>query len=459
MQNTPQKKYSLRLHPARILFLSFVGIILIGTILLSLPAATNGPSLRVVDALFTATSAACVTGLVVVDTGARLTMFGQIVVLMLIQLGGLGIMTFSLLFLYLITRRFSIRGRELLEQTLTQHPSQNLTTLLKSIFIFTFTIELCGALILAFRFAKTYPWGKAVYMGLFHSVSAFCNAGFSLFSNSFNRYSGDPFVNLTVMILIVSGGLGFIVLFDLGSGLRRSEKHKFQYSLHTKVVLATSAVLIVSGAFVIFLLEYSNVLRGAALPDKIFASFFQSITARTAGFTTIPTASLTNASLLVLIGLMFIGASPGSCGGGIKTSTIVILLYMAYARYRDDDDVNIFSRRIPHTAVSKALAIGVFAAMVIVMFVIALSISEQSIMPFRQSEWRFIEILFETVSAFGTVGLSCGITPYLSDVGRIVITILMLIGRLGPLTLAIAIGRTRRHKTQYRFAEDSVLLG
>jgi trk system potassium uptake protein TrkH len=460
LRESTERFLVVKLRPSRLVALSFALAACIGGVLLSLPAASVGRPLRTLDAFFTSTSAVCVTGLTVVDISTRLTLFGQLIVLVLIQLGGLGIMTFSVLFMYLLTRRFSIRGRELLEETFSQRPLQQMSSLLKHVFLWTFTLEAIGAALLTFRFWERYPGPRAVYLGVFHAVSAFCNAGFGLFSDSLRRYGDDPLVNLTVMTLIVLGGLGFIVLFDIANGFRfRQGKRRQAVSLHTRLVLIATAALIATGFVAFFAIESFNSLRGMPWSSRVPVSLFQSITARTAGFSTVDTGSLAHATLLVLMGLMFIGASPGSTGGGIKTSTFALLVALLVARLRGSEDVNCCQRRVPAGIVAKAFALAVFGVVVVGVFGLALSITELGVVPFADSRGQVLAVLFETVSAFGTVGLSTGITPQLSNVGRILLIVLMLVGRVGPLTLAIALGRGERRPAGYRYVEESVLVG
>jgi len=447
-------------HPPRLVFLSFFTVILVGTILLSLPVATeaNG-DLSLIDALFTSTSATCVTGLVVVDTGTKFTMFGQLVILMLIQIGGLGIMTFSTFFIFLLSGRLSFINREVLVDTLSQNPSAELTKLLKIIILFTVIIELGGAAVLTTRFLEDYSLSHAAYLGMFHSVSAFCNAGFSLFSDSFVAYKNDPVINMTIMTLIVLGGLGFIVILDIYNNRKFFlGKDKPRFSFHSKLVLKSTAHLILLGAFLYFVLEYSNALSGLPIQGKIFTSFFQSITTRTAGFNTVDIRSLTTTTLFIFVLLMFIGASPGSCGGGIKTTTFVILLNSIFHRFRMQEDVNISKRRIPDVTISRIISIVFFSMFIIILFTILLLVFELSLSPHFAKDGLFLDILFEAVSAFGTVGLSTGITPELTGIGKVLITILMFVGRLGPLTIALALNASRE-TPKFKYVQEDVMVG
>ncbi|NIR52947.1 hypothetical protein GWO43_30445 [candidate division KSB1 bacterium] len=447
------------LHPARIVLLSFLVVIIIGTGLLMLPNATVRGSISVVDALFTATSATCVTGLVVLDTGADFTRFGQIVILVLIQIGGLGIMTLSTFFVYLIAGRLTFTEREILQDTLSQHPMADFARLLKLVFLVTIAIEALGCGLLTWRFMQTTPASDALYTGLFHAVSGFCNAGFSLFSNSLENYRDDVVMNLVMSGLIVLGGLGFIVLFDLFHCLKKVRRRSVsQLSFHTRIVLFITVVLILSGTILFFGLENSNGLQTLSLRNRFLASFFQSVTTRTAGFNTVNINTLSNATLFFLILLMFIGASPGSCGGGIKTSTFAVIASSVFARFRMKEDVNIFYRRIPEAIVSRAISVVFFSIMIVVTFTMALLVAELPAISHTESRGLFLDYLFEVFSAFGTVGLSTGITSRLSEAGKVLITLLMFVGRLGPLTVALAV-RGKDTGPSFRYVRENVLVG
>lgn len=443
---------------SRILIFSFLLIILVGTLLLMLPKAVHGDSLSFIDALFTSTSATCVTGLIVVDTGSKFTTLGQIIILMLIQLGGLGIMTFSTFLTFLFIGKISISERDVIQETLTQSPIKNIAGLLKTIFLFTIIIELSGALLLTFCFSNHFPFKKAFYYGLFHSVSAFCNAGFALFKNSFMDYQGDWKVNLILIVLIVLGGVGYIVLNELKRfTLQKRKKAETSFSFHSKIVLITTTILIIGGTLTIFLFEHDNVLSQKNISTKFWVSLFQSVTTRTAGFNTADISNLTNSSLFFIIILMVIGASPGSCGGGIKTTTASVILAMLRARFQNRKDVNILYRRIPEDIISKAISVTFFAIVIIMLFTILLMISELGDISHQTSRGLFLETFFEVVSAFGTVGLSTGLTSGLSLSGKIIIVITMFIGRVGPVTVALAIGKT--DITRFRYAQEKVLIG
>lgn len=438
----------------RTLVLSFVIFILLGTVLLLLPFSTNGKSIHFIDALFTATSATCVTGLTVLDTGSEFTLIGQLIILIMIQCGGLGIITFSIAFLYFLEGHLSLGSRDLLFETLSQGPIPNVKSLLKTVFLSTITIEAIGSILLAARFSFDMPLIQAIYYGIFHAVSAFCNAGFSLFSDSFVAYKGDLVVNITLCSLIILGGLGFLVIYELPR-LRKSKIDSL--SFYAKVVLISTLCLILTGMILLLFLGFNNEMKGEHWGTKLLTSFFQSVTARTAGFNTIELNLLSIPSLFILVLLMFVGASPASCGGGIKNTTFTILMALFKTRFQNQVNVNLFNRRIPPETVSKAISIVFFSLVSVIFFTVLLLMTEIAWVPFHESKISLLEILFEVTSAFATVGLSIDMTPKLSYVGRIVITLIMFMGRLGPLTIAMTVGRKK--KTLYKYAQEKVLVG
>ncbi|MBN2013449.1 Trk family potassium uptake protein [candidate division KSB1 bacterium] len=456
LQKNPDRRRVLK--PTHILILSFMVLIFIGTILLMLPQATIGARLSIVDAFFTATSASCVTGLVVVDTGTTFTLFGQIVILALIQIGGLGIMTLSTFFMFLLIGQFSLFDQDIIQETLTQKPIKNLANFLRIIFLFTILVELIGAFVLSLRFIMTMPFHKAIYYGVFHSVSAYCNAGFALFPDSFITYKSDILINFTLMALIIIGGLGFIVVLDLNQYFRY-RRHGMQpgLSVYTKIVLSMTGTLIIFGSLGFYIFEIRNGIENFPVGTRLVVSMFQSVTTRTAGFNSIDFAGLSNATIFLFVILMFIGASSGSCGGGIKTSTFGILIAFLVAKFKNQTDVNFFKRRISNDIIARTVSITFFSIVVISIFTLVLLMSEVGEISHQQSRSMFLEILFEVVSAFGTVGLSTGITATLSFIGKILVSMLMFIGRLGPLTLALAIGG--REQLPYRYPKENLLVG
>jgi len=447
--------------------LSFGTVILAGTLLLWLPAASREAPLGFVDALFTATSATCVTGLTVVDTGIHFTLFGQLVILALIQIGGLGIMTLGTFFILSFGGRLGLRGRDVVSRTLTGDHRSDLRRILRNVFYLTVAVEAAGAFLLAGRFLERMDLPQAIYEGVFHSVSAFCNAGFGLHPDSFIGWQRDWGVNLVLMSLIVTGGLGFVVLIDVARLFRRPEPdgrddrppgRRHRLSLHSRLTLLFSAGLILVGAVIFLLLEWQDTLVDLPLGGKLIASFFQSVTARTAGFNTVPIGLTSNATLFLFILLMFVGGAPGSCAGGIKVTTLGVLVTMAVNRIRGNAEVSLFRRRIPERTVSEAMGIATLGMTVVILFTFLLVAIEVGALSYATTQGAFIRLAFESVSAFGTVGLSTGVTPELSTVGRLLITLLMFIGRLGPLTMVLAVA-ARVRKPLYRYVEERVMVG
>lgn len=447
-----------KLRPSHIVILSFASFIIIGTILLYLPLSSTKGHLSIIDSLFMATSSVCVTGLAVVDVGKDLSAFGQGVLLMLIQLGGLGIMTFSTIFIYMLKGQISTHDKMILQGSFS-YTSRDIYSLLKHIFFFTILIEGIGAAALFLRFYFEYDIGTAFYLSLFHSISAFCNAGLSPFSDSLMRYQKDIFVNLIFISLIISGGLGFVTLQEIKSLLlKRSGKNKRQVSLHTKMALVVTAILLIGGSIIFFALEKNNSLKSLGFGEQILCSIFQSVTARTAGFNTVDFTSLTNATLFIIILFMFIGASPGSTGGGIKTTTAGVIFAIIKSRFHAREDVSIFNRTIPLEVASRSIAIAAISFAVVTLFTIFLSMTEFYNIPHQESRGAFIEIMFEVASAFGTVGLSAGMTAKLTEIGKIIICMVMFIGRLGPLTIAMAVSREEA-KGKFHYSEESLMVG
>lgn len=439
----------LKWSPPRILVCGFAVIIMLGAVLLSMPfASADGSRLRFLDAVFTATSATCVTGLVVVDTGTYFSRAGQMIILALIQVGGVGFMTMGTLFALVLRKKISLKERLILQEAMNQSSMEGIVRLIRKVIVYSLSIELIGALLFASRFAVDMPLGKAFYYGAFHSISLFNNAGFDIFGQyrSLTLYVDDPIVNLTGMLLIILGGLGFIVLSDL---LEYRKKRKL--SLHSKVVLSMTGALIAVGAIVIFIFEFSNsrTLGPLGWDGKIIASLFQSVTPRTAGANTLDYTALRQATLFFTIILMFIGASPGSTGGGIKTTTFTTLIGAVVAMARGREDIVFFRFRLAKERVLKALSITMLSLALVIFVTMVLATTEDQ---------QFIKILFETTSAFATVGLSIGLTPELTDIGKIIIALTMFAGRLGPLTLAYALG-PKTEKELYRYPEGKITIG
>jgi trk system potassium uptake protein TrkH len=412
-------------------------------------AHSNEETPRFIDALFTATSATCVTGLVVVDTGTYWTTAGQIIILAMIQIGGLGFMTMATLFAIFLKRRISLKERLVLQEALNQTSIEGIIRLVRKVIIYALTIEFVGAVLFAIRFMFDMPVGEALFKGVFHAVSFFNNAGFDIMGDyrSLTDYVGDPLINVVAMLLIILGGLGFVVLADLVQ--IRNPKRKL--SLHSKVVLSMSGFLIVFGALVIFLFEYSNGRTMAPLGfgEKVLSAFMQSVSPRTAGVNSLDIGGLRQATQFFIVILMFIGASPGSTGGGIKTTTFTALVGAVIAMVRGKEDVVLFKYRLAQERVYKALTVTLFAFGLVMLATMILSTFE---------DHHFLMILFEVTSAFGTVGLTMGLTSQLTVAGKIIIILMMFIGRLGPLTLTYALG-PKQGRVMYRNAEGKIIIG
>jgi trk system potassium uptake protein TrkH len=449
----------LRWDPTRLLIAGFATAILAGGALLALPISGQVP-VRFLDALFTATSAVCVTGLTVVDTGATYSSFGQAMVLLLFQAGGLGIMTLSTAFALMLGRRVSLTSHDAVRGSLGADFRHTMGGLLKRVVLWTVVIESAGALLLTLAELQRLPPLRALWFGVFHSISAFCNAGFSLRADSFMVDRTQTLVVSTLVTLIVLGGLGFAVLTEVGVRLRARlrQPRSAPLSLHSKLSLGVTGLLLLTGAAGFAVLEHGNALRDAALGERILASVFASVTARTAGFNTVDYARLTNATLYMTILLMVIGGSPGSTAGGIKTTTLGVILALARARFRGESCVRLFNRCVPEDAVAKSIALVTLAFTLVTVFVVGLTMTELGALPYPETRGRFMELFFESASAFGTVGLSMGATARLSDGGKVLIMLLMFIGRLGPLTISLAIAQ-RERRAEVRYAEEPVMIG
>ena len=450
-----------RLTIPRLLVASFAAAIFLGALLLwmDLSRVAAAPAVTFVDALFTSCSAVCVTGLTVRDTGSEMSSVGQLIVLLLIQIGGLGIMTFSNMAILVARRKLDLSGRMMVEETHGLVPSLSPIGVLLAVLVYTAVIEVAGAWILAVRFARDMDWSLALWYGVFHSIAAFCNAGFALFKDNLMGYRLDMTVNLTIMGLIVLGGIGFVVLGELTIWLRGIfRRPRPRLSLHTRVVLVTTLILIFGGALLVGLTESGGVAMAGSFADRCLQSLFLSVTSRTAGFNTVDTGRLENSTLLVVIGLMFIGASSGSTGGGIKTTTAAILCGLLYSRVRNRPKIELFDRSVPAALVSKALATTAGLSLVVIVAVIALEVCQNTALSPSLSRGQFLEHLFEVVSAVGTVGLSTGVTTRLTDLAKIVLIACMFVGRVGPLCVASSlVGEA--HRLEYTLPEENVIVG
>ena len=443
------------LTPPQLLILSFVGLIAVGTLLLALPiaSATSG-RVPLHSALFTATSAVCVTGLIVLDTQHDLSAFGQVIVLLLIQAGGLGYMTFSTLVGVALGRRITLQERQTLSQGLNAFAPGEVVRFALSVFRVTVVFEIVGALVLTACWAGAHGVRRAAWLGVFHSVSAFNNAGFSLFSDNLVGASDQPLILLTVSALVILGGIGFVTILEVLSLRRRT----LRLSLHSQIVLVVSAVLLAAGTLAIFLIERSNpqTLGSLSTGQAWLAAWFQSVVTRTAGFNSIAIGACRPGALFVMILLMFIGAAPGSTGGGVKVSTVSVILAALWATARGEAEATIYRRRIPPDVIARAFLICLTAF---------LSVNALAAVLLVQERRQLVRVLFEVVSAFGTVGMSTGegasplsLSGHFSITGQMLMALMMFAGRLGPLTLLTALAR-RREPLRVRYPEGKVLIG
>jgi len=444
------------LSPAQFLAFSFLGIILLGGAVLSLPvAAAPGRHVAVIDAFYTSVSAVCVTGLIAVDTPVDLSPFGQAVLLLLIQAGGLGYMTLSTVFVSALGRSVTIQERLTLQEALNVQDMEGLVRFAGTVLKLTLAFEGLGALILAARWWPEMGLAQAAWHGVFHAVSAFNNAGFALWSNSLMPWAGDVTVNLVITALVIAGGLGFFVWAELIALNRR----QVRLSVHTRLVLLASGALLAGGTVAFLALEWSNprTLAPMSLPDRLLAAWFQSVTARTAGFNTIDVGAMTPPALFVMMALMFIGASPGSTGGGVKTTTFSITLAALWATVRGTGDTVIFRRRLAVETVAKAFFISLIAFVTLNGVAWLLLLTEGR---------DLLKTLFETTSAFGTVGLSMGeagapvsLSAFFTPAGKLLVMAMMFVGRVGPLTLAIAVAKRARARAKLQYPEGKILIG
>jgi trk system potassium uptake protein len=438
------KLRSIRLNPHQLLILVFSIFIILGTLLLKLPFSTTH-SISWVDAFFTATSAMTVTGLVVMDTAETYTLFGEIVIMSLIQLGGLGIMSFALLIFMMLGKKIGLKERLLIQQALNQTSLGGIVKLVKNLFIFSFFIEFIAMVFLAFRWVPEFGWGKGIYYSIFHAISAFNNAGFALWPDGLMRYAGDPIINIGITFLFIIGGIGFSVLSDLWY-----KKSFRKLSLHSKLMIVGTLIINLFAMFFIFVLEYSNpnTLAPLSTGDKIWASYFQAVTPRTAGFNTIDIGSLNESTISLFLLLMFVGAGSASTGGGIKLTTFVVIILSVITFLKGKRELVVGRRSIADSFIFKSLAISTISLVFVFAAVFILNITENA---------PFLMILFEVISAFGTVGLSMGLTGDLSVIGKIVIIIVMFAGKLGPLTLAFSLARPE--KAKIRYPNEDILTG
>ncbi|GAA0359248.1 trk system potassium uptake protein TrkH [Bacillus horti] len=448
--NKVMKRIRSDISPPQFILIVFMILIFVGGGLLALPiSASSGQSVGILDAFFTAVSAVCVNGLVVLDTGSTFSTFGQVVIMILIQIGGLGFMTFGVMVAILLGQRIGLRQRLILQQTTQSTSTQGMVKLSLHMALIAFVFEAIATAILTLRWQADLGLGQAIYYALFHSISAFNNAGFALWEDSLSQYVGDPIVNLTIITLFIIGGLGYIVVVDV---IRKRSWRKL--SLHSKVVLLASAILSIAGFLVIFLLESWNpaTFSTLSLGEQSASAFFQSVTPRSAGFNTLDISQMLTASQFFIIILMFIGAASGGTGGGIKVNTFVVLILATLNTFRGGGQIHAFERKIAQDTVMRALAVVISSIACVLIVALLLTVTENLL------EEHFLDILFEATSAFSTTGLSMGLTNELSPIGKIIVMITMFVGRLGPLTLAFALSQKKR-ASRIGYPEDHLLIG
>lgn len=448
-------------YPARASFLGYLLLIWIGGLTLALPISQAKPAepIRFLDALFTSTSAVCVTGLTVVGTGSAFSHFGQFVIMALIQIGGIGIITVTTLLTLRLGGGRGLRNRQAMMETLGADENTDVRTLLRRVVGLTLVIELIGAAFLFGRNLFHMPPPQALWHAWFHSVAAFCNAGFAIPDNNLMDYRSDWVTNLTVMGLIVVGGLGFPVLIEMGRNYRRGKGLNWEHmTVHAKVMLIGTALLLVGGTAAILFLEWDGVLYGLPWHDRLLTASFQAVVPRTAGFNTVDIGELTNATLFIMVILMFIGAGPCSTGGGFKVTTFMTMIMRAWTTFLGRPQVRFFRRSVPGETVERANAVALMFAVTATVALLFLLVLEQHDAPHREGQDNFLDALFEVASALGTVGLSTGLTPNLTDPGKIILILLMFVGRLGPIAVVVALSRGR-HAEHFEYPEERPMIG
>ncbi|MFK2824127.1 TrkH family potassium uptake protein [Bacillus sp. B190/17] len=434
----------LKLSPSTLLLFVYGTFISLGAVLLKLPISTNGP-LSWIDALFTSTSAMTVTGLGVVDTGTHFTRFGQVVIMGLIQVGGLGIISFAMLIFIMTGKKIGLKKRLVIQQALNQDQVGGIIRLVKYLFIISLTIETAAALALSIKWIPELGWRNGIFYSFFHAVSAFNNAGFALWPDNLSRYVGSPIVNIAITTLIILGGIGFTVIADVW------QKRKWKrLSLNTKVMLVSTVILNLILFLLFFLLERNNghSLAKLSLSDQLWASYFQAIAVRTAGFNTIDLSGIDPSTAFLWMIAMFIGAGSGSTAGGIKLTTFVVLIVSMLTYVQGRKDIHLFKRTIRQEHVLRVLSITTVSSFIVVAGILLLNITEK--LP-------FLPLAFEAVSAFGTVGLTMGITASLSIIGKLIIILIMITGKVGPLTLVYILAR--KQQDHYRYPTEDILTG
>ena len=440
----------------------FLVALLVGTILLMLPVSSaSGNGTDFITALFTATTSLCVTGLVVVPTYAYWSIFGKVIILILIQLGGLGIISFTIGFLIIIGKKISLKERKMIQESYNLDSAQGVLKILRKIFGITVKIEGIGAILYSIQFIPEYGIVKGICYSVFHSVSAFCNAGIDIIGNdSLVKYHGNVLVNFTTVMLIICGGIGFIVWLDIGGIIseirnKKLSPNKFieRMKLHTKLVLITTAILVGGGFLFILLFEYNNpdTLGNMTFGNKCLAALFEAVTLRTAGFITVPQAGFRDGTFMIMCGLMIVGGSPFGTAGGIKTTTLALIFLLTWSTIKGKEDIEVCRRRINKQNVRSAVAIGTIVLSILAVAIMALSFTEDA--PLKV-------ITFEAVSALGTVGLSMDFTASLTAIGKLIIIVLMFFGRVGPITIAMVMaGRARKNRKITNYPEKRVMIG
>ncbi len=452
---------SLERYPARVSLYWYSVILIVGTTLLLLPlsVAENREPISFVDSLFTATSALCVTGLSVRSTAHDFSFMGQIIILALIQLGGVGIMTVTTFVMFQLGGQGGLRQRAVIAETLGAGPQHDIRWILKQVLLLSLGIELLGVSILAVRFSFLMDSSAAIWNAVFLSVSAFCNAGFALHDQNLSPLRDDICTNLVVMGLIVSGGFGFPVMIDISRTIKRGWPNAwYDLHLHSKLMIVSSLLAIGAGAIVTLALEWNGVFNELPAGQKIIPAMLHSVSCRTAGFNTVDIGAMRDATIFFSILLMVIGAGPCSTGGGVKISTAALLILQAYSRFRGKTHINVFRRTIPQQSIDRALATVMFYLLVAAVALTLMLMAEERATLADGSKWGFRDIIFEVASALGTVGLSTGITPSISDLGKVILVVLMFMGRLGPITVFAALASSRNKHT-IEFAREEPLLG
>ena len=437
--------------PYMTILLSFMVVTILGGILLSLPISMRyGKSVKLIDGFFIATSAICVTGLSSIDIGSVYNIFGQMVILVLIQLGGLGVITFTSVIIIMISKKIEYYTKKIVQEDINIDTTFKIEEYVKKVIFSVIIIEFIGTVILFFEFIKKFGFLKAVYYSFFHSVSAFCNAGFSLFSDNLYGFKNSFIINMTIPLLIFLGGIGFSTILNCYNVLRKKEK---RLTSTTKLSIKISIFLVIIGMVAMFFLEYSNksTIGNLSFGQKLEASFFQSVTTRTAGFNTISILGLKRSTSLLFVILMFIGASPGSTGGGIKTTTIGLIILGTLATLKNKDTIEYDKRSVSWRIYSKAITVLFISLIYTTICVFLLILFERN--------KNLLDLVFEVFSAFGTVGLSRNLTPSLADISKFILIVTMFVGRVGPLTIALALSKSNLKKGRYTYPQENILIG